>query len=280
MRLLIVGKNGQVGSALETLCRERGIEAVAVSHAELDLHSPSQVAAAVGQFRPTHIINAAAYNNVDRAEEEPFLAYRTNAAGPEYLAAAARRHDAILVHYSTDYVFDGKKGADYEEPDATNPISVYGHSKLLGERAVLSASPRNLVIRTAWVFSPGGNNFIERLIARARRGDELAFVDDVMSSPTAAVDVASATLELLTRNAEGGVYHCAGRDGLTPYRWARLVLRHAGIDARVRMLSSDQLQTLARRPQRSTLANRKLEALGISMPGAVERLESYFASKR
>lgn len=276
MKLLIVGKNGQVGSALETLCRERGIEAIALGRAELDLHSPSQVHAAVERIQPTHIVNAAAYNNVDRAEEEPFTAYRTNTAGPEYLAAAARKRDAVLLHYSTDYVFDGRKGADYDEGDATNPLSVYGHSKLLGEREVLSASPRNLVLRTAWVFSPGGNNFVERLLARARRGDELAFVDDVTSSPTAAVDVAHATLELIARGADGGVYHVSGRDGLTPYRFARLILRHAGIDAKVRQLTSGQLQTLATRPQRSTLATRKIAAFGITMPGAVERLEAYF----
>ena len=195
MRPLVVGAGGQLGQALSALFRARGFELAAYAHGELEIADADAVRRAIERHHASHVFNAAAYNAVDRAEVEARQAFAVNALGPMNLALAACEQGAILMHYSTDYVFDGAKQEAYVEDDPPSPLSVYARSKLLGEQAVIAVSPAAYVVRTAWVFAPGGNNFISRLLAAADSGRRLAYVDDVCSSPTYAEDLAQASID-------------------------------------------------------------------------------------
>jgi dTDP-4-dehydrorhamnose reductase len=192
MRILIAGRVGQVASALVPRLRAEGHEVTALEPPELDLTSREGVAAAVAAARPELVVNAAAYTAVDRAEDDPALAYAVNRDGVGWLAAEAARIGAPLVHFSTDYVFDGLKGAPYTETDAPNPLGVYGRSKLEGEQAALAANPRTAVLRTAWVCSPDGANFLKTMLRLAAEREEIRVVADQHGAPTFAADLADA----------------------------------------------------------------------------------------
>ncbi len=276
MKLLVTAKNGQVGGAITRLAQEAGIETIALGHAELDIADADAVNRIVTELHPTHIINAAAYNNVDAAEEEDSAAFACNALGPQHLALSAKKVGATLVHYSTDYVFDGTKRTPYTEQDQPNPLSAYGRSKLAGEENVRAALDEHYILRTAWVFTPGGNNFITRLIERAKREHNFRFIDDCWGTPTDASDVARATLKLIERAAPFGLYHAVGAEAFTPLDWARTVLERAGVDATVEPIHADELDLRAPRPKHSVLTNTKLDALGIAIPSGRERLDAFF----
>ncbi|HPM41012.1 MAG TPA: dTDP-4-dehydrorhamnose reductase [bacterium] len=279
MRVLILGSKGQTGLALTMLAKSRGCEVLGLDREEIEIAAQEEVDRAVDAFEPTHIINAAAYNAVDAAEEHSDEAFVTNGFGPGCIALAARRHGAVVVHYSTDYVFDGKKGSDYVEEDPPSPLSVYARSKLLGEGAVLSTHDRSYVIRTSWVFGPGGVNFVSRVMKLAREKPELSFVDDSFCQPTYAPDLARVTFELVDRGAPFGLYHAAGAEVMTPYSWAAASLAQAKVGTPVRAVKSASFETKAKRPVRPVLSTAKLAALGITIPGGTSRLADYFAGR-
>lgn len=279
MRILVVGAKGQTGRVLVHLARRRNAEVLELDLPHFNIADQQQADQAVGDFRPTHIINAAAYNAVDAAEEEPDAAFATNALGPGCLALAAKRGKAILVHYSTDYVFDGTKAADYTEEDTPCPLSAYGRSKLLGEQAALRTSPESYVLRTSWVFGPGGQNFVTRLLALAAKRPELAFIDDQWCQPTYAPDLARVTYELIDRMAPFGLYHAAGAATLTPYAWAKAILAKADTDVKLAPVPGSTFSTKAPRPVRAILSTAKLGNLGITIPGGPDRLNDYFAGR-
>ena len=279
MNVLVVGAKGQTGLALVQLARARGDVARGLDLPELDIADQRQVDRVVGDLRPALIVNAAAYNAVDAAEEETDTAFAANALGPGCLALAAKRCGAILVHYSTDYVFDGTKATDYTEEDEPNPLSAYARSKLLGEQAVLTTHAGSYVLRTSWVFGPGGKNFVTRLMALADARPELSFIDDQWCTPTYAPDLARATYELVAKRAPFGLYHAAGAATLTPYAWARAILAKAGKDTRLSPVPGSAFSTKARRPARAVLSSAKLAALGIVIPGGPDRLDDYFAGR-
>ena len=216
MKVLITGANGQVGWELQRALAPLG-EVVALGHAQLDLANPDAIRQALRHTAPDLIVNAAAYTAVDRAEEEPTLAQAVNGDAPGILAEEALRLHAALVHYSTDYVFDGSKGAPYEEIDATNPRSVYGATKLAGEKAISAVDCAHLILRTSWVYGARGKNFLLTMQRLARERDELRVVDDQIGAPTWSRMLAEATGLIL-----GQCLH-KGTRGRPPARQGRLV---------------------------------------------------------
>lgn len=226
-KVLLVGAHGQLGRALQAL-KPPHWAITALGSAQLDITDAQAVHNQVHALHPTLIINAAAYNAVDRAEHERDRAFAINAHGPLNLARAANKVGARLVHVSTDYVFDGHISRPYTERDTPNPLNVYGESKLQGEHWVLEAQPQALILRTAWVYSAVGANFVAAMLNAAKRGRPLRVVNDQTGTPTFAGDLADAIIGLAEHpQASGGLYHYSGATALTRYEFARAILEAA-----------------------------------------------------
>jgi dTDP-4-dehydrorhamnose reductase len=278
-RLLIFGASGQVGVELQRSLA--GVaEIVAPSRDAGDLTQPGQMRAIVRTAAPDVIINAAAYTAVDRAESEPNLARSINAVAPGVLAEEALRLGALLVHYSTDYVFDGSKTGSWLETDATNPLNVYGETKLAGEQAVQQVGGRFLIFRTSWVYGPHGKNFLFSMLRLGRERDRLTIVDDQIGAPTTSGELANATrdivMSVLRENPDSvapfsGVYHMSCTGSVSWCGFARAIFSRAGalLDGRnpeVVAISSSEYPTPAKRPRNSVMSNEKLNArFGISL---------------
>ena len=258
-RVLLIGKIGQVGWELERLLPALG-ELVATDRATLDL-AGAGISEFVSRVKPALIVNAAAYTAVDKAESEKDTAMRVNGVAPGVLAEEAKRLDALLVHYSTDYVFDGEKQAPYVEDDAPNPLSAYGASKLEGERRIRASGCRHLILRTSWVYAPRGKNFY--LTMKAKAGQPLRVVDDQRGVPTSSRFLAEHTVTLINKNIEG-LLHLVPSGATTWYGFAREIL---GEKSAITPIRSSEYQTAARRPANSVLDNRKAQAaLGKLLP--------------
>lgn len=233
MRLLLLGGTGQVGSEFLSLDRPEDVVVVAPAPDELDLVRPGAIANAIAAGPWHAVVNAAAYTNVDRAEIERDLAFAVNADGAATLASETARHGIPVIHISTDYVFDGKKQTPYVETDATAPLNVYGHSKLAGEQAVAALNPRHVILRTAWVYSPHGRNFVRTILRLTAGRDRLAIVDDQRGCPTAARDIARACRDialLCARSPEDvayGLYHFCGKGETTWCGFAKAIVELA-----------------------------------------------------
>jgi len=272
VRAFVAGSAGQLGSALVRTLGERMVWAG--GREALDVRDADAVLRAVRAARPDVVINATAYNKVDAAETETVEALAVNAAGPGHLARAARDVGATVVHVSTDYVFDGTKGAPYEEDDAPRPLSAYGVSKLAGEMMVAASGAPFLIVRTSAVFASGGSrgkggSFVERILARARAGEPLRVVDDQVLSPTYAPDLAAALVALLDAGARG-LFHVTG-DGATSWHgFAVAALRCAGVDAPVRAVKAKEFGAPAARPAYSVLSNRRYREMGLPAPRSWE----------
>ena len=264
-RILAFGAAGLLGRSLVSTAREAGYEVFGCDLPECDIARTQDVEARFREVRPEIAINAAAITDVDLCEREPALAYRANALGPLVLAREAARAGARLVHVSTDYVFSGTKGAPYDEMDEPGPLSVYARSKLEGERAVLEvAKGAAIVVRTAWLFGPGGKSFVSRIPALLRERGAIEAVSDQVSSPTYAPDLARALLGL-AEVAAGRLYHVANSGAASYYDVALEAARLLGLEAsRVRPIASAALPRLARRPAATPLASVALGAEGIA----------------
>lgn len=232
MRVLIAGREGQVARAL--VARLAGHDVLALEPPELDLTDNASVARAMAEARPDLVVNAAAYTAVDRAEDQEVLAFAVNSDGAARLATAAAAAGTPFVHFSTDYVFDGRKGAPYVEGDTPAPLGVYGASKEAGERAVLAANPRSVVLRTAWVCSPDGANFVKTMLRLAAERDELRVVADQHGAPTFAADLADAVAVMAPRllaaaagDAAFGLFHLTGSPHTTWHGFAAEILVQA-----------------------------------------------------
>lgn len=226
MRLLVTGREGQLARSLaERAAGRNGVELVAIGRPELDLERPETIAAVVARIAPDAIINCAAYTAVDQAEDEPELAHRVNAEAPGHLAAAAARAGARFVQISTDYVYDGGGDRPYAEDAPTGPLGVYGRTKLAGEDAARAACPDTVVVRTSWVYSPFGRNFVRTMMTLAETRDALTVVGDQFGNPSSALDLADGLLALADRWAQaprlglGATYHLAGTGSTS---WAGL----------------------------------------------------------
>ena len=251
MRILLTGRNGQVGWELQGALAPLG-KVTALGRAELDLRDATHIRDAVRTAKPDVIVNAAAYTAVDKAEAERDLALAVNAVAPGILAEEAKRGGALLVHYSTDYVFDGTKGSPYTEVDPTCPINVYGESKLAGEKEIQRSKCRFLILRTSWVYGPRGNNFMLTMLRLARERPELRVVDDQIGAPTSSLAIARATAQLLRAGASG-LYHLSAAGEVTWCGFARAILARAGIATPVRAIRTEDYPTPARRPRNSRL---------------------------
>jgi|SRR5581483_2233485 len=198
LRILLTGKNGQVGFELQQALAPLG-EVIAFDRQQLDLGDLPQLRACIYELRPQLIVNAAAYTAVDRAESEPDIAMQINAAAPAVMAEAAKQVGALLVHYSTDYVFDGTNRVPYTENDSTNPLNVYGQTKLAGEHAIASSGASHLIFRTSWVYGTRGRNFLLTILRLARERRELTIVNDQIGGPTWSRDIAKATTRIISQ---------------------------------------------------------------------------------
>ncbi|WP_217573785.1 dTDP-4-dehydrorhamnose reductase [Mesorhizobium sp. GbtcB19] len=271
MRLAVTGRDGQVAASLIELAQGRsGIEVVAVGRPALDLARPDTVFSALEAARPDIVVSAAAYTAVDQAEDEKDLAFTINAVGAGKVAEAAGKLGVPVIHLSTDYVFDGAKAIAYVETDATAPLGVYGASKLAGENAVAAANPRHLILRTAWVYSPFGKNFVKTMLRLAAGRDEISVVADQWGNPTSAPDIAEAILRAAAvlggrdKGAAFGVYHLAGSGETNWSGFARHILETSralgGPHARIRDITTADYPTKARRPANSRLSSAKFAA--------------------
>lgn len=258
MRIAVTGRNGQVAMAL----RERsmllpGLEVLALGRPQLDLENVASVRTALEVARPDVIINAAAYTAVDKAEQEREKAFAVNRDGARAVAAAAARLGVPLMHVSTDYVYPGDKTTAYVESDATGPLGVYGQSKLEGEQAVLAAHPSPLILRTSWVYSPFGNNFVKTMLRVGAARPELGVVDDQIGNPTSALDIADAMLRIAPGLTTGGIYHLCGRGDVTWCGFARHVFAVSkalgGPAPEVKAITTPDYPTPARRPANSRM---------------------------
>ena len=267
MRILLTGRNGQVGWELERSLAAVG-EVTALGRGDLDLRDEVSIRRVTRAVAPDVIVNAAAYTAVDRAESESALARAVNGVAPGILADEARRSRALLVHYSTDYVFDGENKAPYREDDAPNPVSAYGRSKLEGEEAIQRSGCRHVILRTCWVYSTRGSNFVRTVLRLARERGELNIVGDQTGSPTAAHEIAAATTALLSGRAPSdGIYHLSAAGETTWHEFALAILSLTGLEqTKVRRITTAEYPTPARRPRYSVLSNEKIRnATGVAL---------------
>jgi dTDP-4-dehydrorhamnose reductase len=266
IRVLQFGTTGQVGIELLRQAAGRDLSVSALSRAEADLADPAACAAAVRAARPDLVVIAAAYTAVDKAESEPELAETVNAVAPGVIAAAAEAVGAGVIYISTDYVFAGDSSAPYTENDPIAPPGAYGRSKAAGEQAVLAASPRALVLRTSWVVSAHGKNFVKTMLRLAGGGGPLRVVDDQLGRPTAAADIAAFILAQAPALAAApagdprwGVFHFANAGQVTWRGFAAAIVAEAGLDVEVLPITTAEFPTPARRPAYSVLDTGKLE---------------------
>ena len=277
MKILLTGRNGQVGYELERALAPLG-EVIALDRARLDLSDATAIQRVVRDARPEVIVNAAAYTAVDRAESELALAGAINGVAPGIFAEDARRCGALLVHYSTDYVFDGEKKAPYVEDDAASPINAYGKTKLEGERAIQGSGCRHLILRTSWVYGPRGHNFLRTVLRLARERSELRMVDDQIGAPTSSAAIALATIEMLGRAGPEGLFHMTA-SGETSWRgFAEAIVARNHLQVRVVGIPSQDYPTPARRPRNSRLDNSKLKsAYGLTLGSWEHQLDEVVA---
>lgn len=265
MKILITGAGGLVGRALSEHCRARGDEVFAYDHQSLDIADPQQVETIVSERRPEAVINCAAWTDVDGCESNPGKARSVNALGPENLARATRLADSLLITISTDYVFDGAKDGFYTQRDNPRPISVYGRSKLEGERLPQTENARTIVVRTGYIFGLGGTNFLSTVVTRARQGQKLKVIGDCFGTPTYGRDLAVRLRELAAIDLPG-IYHVVNSgEGASFEVFTREALRLANLPAdMVESVSMDSLPRPAPRPRNSKLKCLLSEAIGLA----------------
>jgi dTDP-4-dehydrorhamnose reductase len=273
VKILLTGKNGQVGQELSRALAPLG-EIIACDRSALDLAVADSIVVAVRSVGPEVVINAAAYTAVDRAEREPEAAHAVNTRGVAVLAEEAKRAGALLIHYSTDYVFDGAQDRPYVEEDAPNPLNVYGRSKLGGEQAIRQIDCAHLILRTGWVYAERGKNFFLTMRRLLREKDEVRVVSDQVGAPTFAGDLAAATARLLGDHGapalaeRRGVYHMTASGSTSWHGFATAIARLEGFPpTRVIPIASEDYTTVARRPKNSRLSNEKLlREFGVALP--------------
>lgn len=307
--ILLIGVNGQIGHELNAALPRVG-EVTALDRHRLDLTQPAEIRRAIREFRPALIVNAAGYTAVDRGESEPAVARAVNAIAPAVMAEEAKKTSAALIHYSTDYVFDGTKSTPYEEGDPPNPLNVYGTTKLEGERAIQASGAAHLIFRTSWVYATLGRNFLLAVLRRATEREELHVVRDQTGVPTSAREIARATAQILTQlsarqageiSLEGvsGVYHMTAAGETTWYEYAKSILAEAAaapappswfqeaagglplIARTVVPITAAEYIAPARRPGYSVLSNARLaHTFSVHLPDWRNQLHSIFADSQ
>lgn len=303
--ILLTGKNGQIGAELLQFLPQLG-EVVALDRDHLDLSRPDDISRTIREVQPQLIINAAAYTAVDQAETDETMAQAVNGEAPGVMGEEAKKIGAALIHYSTDYVFDGSKETPYEETDAANPINVYGKTKFAGEQAIRRSGVYHLIFRTAWVYATRGRNFLLTILHLATEREELRIVSDQAGAPTCASDVARATSKILAGMCErdngrfvfsgaGGTYHMSAAGQTTWYDFAETILEKVGatscdlpwlaaatrgrplIARRVIPISTEEFRSPTHRPAYSVLSNSRLiQRFGVALPDWHSQLQRCF----
>ena len=276
MKVAIIGANGQLGSDLVEIF---GNIAIPLTHKDLDVTNYDSLKI-LKEIDPDVIINTAAYVRVDDAEKEPEKAFNVNAIGALYVAKIANKLDAINVYISTDYVFDGRKGAPYTEEDMPNPINVYGASKYMGEIFTRNYSKKHYVVRVASLYGKKGargkgGNFVNWIIEKAKGGEEIKVVDDIIMSPTYTRDVAETLKKFLEINPDYGIYHMANEGYCSWYEFAKAILDIIGDRISLKSIKSVELNRLAKRPMFSAIKNNNIERIGLRMPEWKEAIRKY-----
>jgi dTDP-4-dehydrorhamnose reductase len=268
MRILVIGGGGRLGGVTARALDAAGHRVRAFSRGQLDVTDVDLVNATINGLKPDVIINCSAYNAVDAAETDPIAAFKVNAHGPSALAAAASRVDAVLVHYGTDFIFDGRSTEPYAEDGPANPLNLYGASKLAGEHEVRRA-PKHYILRVESLFGglavPGQKSTIDAIIDTLTAGDTVRALVDRTVSPSYIPDVVRVTRLMLEHNAPFGTYHCVSSGCTTWYDLANELARRLAIGGTVLGIRSDELKTIAARPRFCALSNRKLLALGLDL---------------
>lgn len=287
MDILLFGKNGQLGSELKKILPDLG-NLTCLDQEDVDLCNTSALQQALNDLKPKLIINASAYTAVDRAETEPETAMKVNALAPGAMAEWARKTYAVFVHYSTDYVFDGRKNTPYLEIDPTNPLNVYGKSKLAGEENIRQAGGAFLILRTSWVYSMQGTSFVTKVLEWARKNQTMKVVSDQVSNPTWSRDLAEGTFSVVSAHRDRlpdvmqerrGIYHLAGGGYTSRYEWARRILandpkRTEQLVQTIKPASTEEFPLPAGRPLFSALDCSKFkETFGFSLPDWADSLQ-------
>jgi len=283
-RVAIFGSGGQLGVELKTEFTRRGYAVTGFERADVDITDAAQVEQCLARCDPAIVLNAAAYNQVDIAEKEPQSAYLVNGLAVRNLAVACRQVDARLVHFSTDYVFDGLAGRAYTEQDTPRPLGAYAVSKLAGEYYARAYLDHALVVRTSGVYGPGGldtarGNFVELMLRLAAGGQPIKVVEDHVASPTFAPALASRTADLVERGAQG-LFHIGGGVPISWFEWAGKIFAAAGVQPPLKPTNEREFRTAAHRPKYSALSNGKMESLGIeSMPSLDQAIGLYLLAR-
>lgn len=283
MKVLLFGANGQLGSDLLQVLQAAGDTVIPVTHAQVDVCSADGVSAIVSETRPEVVINTAAFHRVEECEKKFALAFEVNAAAPMNLAQICKRAGAVLVHFSTDYVFDGRKQAPYEETDLPAPLSVYGASKLAGEYLVAAYTDRCFVIRTCGLYgvagsSGKGGNFVETMLRKARAGEAIRVVDDQVLTPTYTADLAEAVRGLILAE-RFGLYHVSSEGQCSWFAFTRYIFESAGLKANLSAVKSSDFPSVVKRPAYSVLSKAKFHALGLAIPPWKDALPRYLAQR-
>jgi dTDP-4-dehydrorhamnose reductase len=284
-KAVVFGASGQLGVELVRELRSRQFQVKALERAEVDITDAAAVERALAEYDAEVVFNSAAYNQVDVAEKEPQAAFQVNALAVRNLALACRQVDARLVHFSTDYVFDGAARHPYAEDDPTHPLGAYAVSKLAGELYAQAYLDRALVVRTSGVFGPGGlatarGNFVELMLRLAGSGQPIRVVEDHVASPTFAPLLASRTIDLVERDLSG-VFHVGGGTPSSWFQFAKTIFEAAGLAPTLLATNEREYRTAARRPRYSALSNAKMERVGLQhMPPLKEAVEAYFEARR
>ena len=269
MKVLLTGANGQLGNCFADIFPSKW-ELIKTDAEQLDITDKYAVDRFIAKYKPDAIINAAAYTAVDKAEDEPQLAYNVNVIGPKNLSISSRKYNAKFFHVSTDYVFDGTNNIPYVEEDITNPINIYGETKRKGEIAVLDNDPTAIVIRTSWVFSPYGNNFVKTMLRLATEKQQLSIIDDQLGNPTYAGDLAQLILQLLDKKIDGGIYHFCGDSSTSWFMFAKRIFEIASNQKIITQspeiipVKTEAFPTKATRPKYSVMSVEKLGKYGLS----------------
>ena len=283
-KLIVLGAAGQLGAELHRVFEERGYIVHPLDRSDVDINNVVQLEQRISSLSPDVVVNAAAYNQVDVAETEPQAAYQVNALAVRSLAICCRQNGAALVHFSTDYVFDGTAGRPYTEEDHPHPLGAYAVSKLAGELYAQAYLASPLIVRTSGVYGPSGlrtarGNFVEVMLRLARGGQTIRVVQDHVASPAFAPALASRTADLVDRGA-GGVIHIGGGTPVSWFLWAQMVFNASGLKPELRPVDEREYRTPARRPKYSALSNGKMESLGLEpMPSLEDALRSYFEAR-
>jgi len=290
MKAAIIGANGQLGVDLCRALAAQGAEVAPFTHRDLDVSDSAQVDRILGASQPDVVINTAAFHKVDECEKKPAQAFAVNAIGPGTLASACRRHDALLVHFSTDYVFDGKQQRPYTESDLPGPLNVYAVSKLAGECMVPFNCRRYFVIRTCGLYGVSGSagkggNFVESMLKQAAERAPIRVVQDQVLTPTYTGDLAEVVSQIIRPDAYGrtdayGLYHITAEGQCSWFEFARKIFELEKLTVDLKPVSTAEFYSPAQRPAYSVLSKQKLNHLGLTMPRWEEGLARYLAARR